>query len=211
VITAPALRARRSHAHDLRAAAQRSSHGRDVLGERLCHAAEVDRAGVRRIEPEQPRGIRLQLGDGFLVDHLDVRDAVGGGASLELRKSRQLVLAGGEDELSTAVVRDPVVLAIGDEVTAPLHAQARLQRAGRVVDPGVHHPAVVSCLVRGDGRLLLEHDDAQLGATEERFARDGEPEDATADHDEVRRLGRAGLRATRVAHGHDLGRRRPCK
>ena len=42
-----------------------------------------------------------------------------------------------------------------------LHAEPRLERAGRVVDAGVEHAAVVAGLVLADARLFVEHPQPQ--------------------------------------------------
>src|SRR5436853_607279 len=79
-----------------------------------------------------------------------------------------------------------------------LHAEAGLQRAGRVVDAGVDHAAVVAGLVEADVLLLLEHAHRAVRAPDEQLARDGEAEDARADHRDVAVA--RGIRAGRTRH-----------
>src|SRR5438105_4227499 len=71
-------------------------------------------------------------------------------------QSRQLLLGGGDDDLAAAVGGDAALGAEGVDLAVALHAQARLERAGRVVDARVDHPAVMAALVLGDGRLFVQ-------------------------------------------------------
>ena len=56
----------------------------------------------------------------------------------------------------------------------------RLGRARGIVDPGVHDPGVVTRLVRGDGRFLLE--DHHVDACRRETAGHREPDDAGPDN-----------------------------
>ena len=71
----------------------------------------------------------------------------------------QLVVLGGDDDLAAPLARR----SRGDRTRpisslAPGAAQLGLLRAGRVVEAGVDHAGVVAALVRGDRRLLVDHD-----------------------------------------------------
>ena len=98
----------------------------------------------------------------------------------------QVALVRRDDDLAAALRRDPVLLAVGVQRPASLHAQSRFQRAGGVVDPGVDDAAVVPRLVCGDPVLLLEHEDAKPVVAQQRLAGDRQPENPRADDDEVR-------------------------
>ena len=104
---------------------------------------------------------------------------------------RQLRLVARDDQLAALLERDAVLLAVGVQVARALHAQPRLERAGRVVDAGVDHAAVAAGLVLGDLALALEHHHARVRAAPQELARDGEPEDAAA-HDGDVAVGRPG-------------------
>ena len=72
-----------------------------------------------------------------------------------------------------------------------LDAQARLQRAGHVVDAGVDHAGVVAGLVGADVGLALEHAHRRAWIARDQLARDRETDDPAADDRQVAALGRA--------------------
>ena len=73
-------------------------------------------------------------------------------------------------------------------------AQARLQRAGGVVDPGVDHAAVVGGLVLGQGHLLLQHHHLRLGLGDHELAGGGQTEDPAPDDDVAHAAAISGVR-----------------
>jgi hypothetical protein len=66
--------------------------------------------------------------------------------------SRRVELGGvgRDDHLAAALVGDAALLAVVVHLACALHAQARLERAGRVVDARVDHARVVAGLMRAD-------------------------------------------------------------
>jgi hypothetical protein len=88
-------------------------------------------------------GMRLDLGDLVGCQPAKVRDLVGEAASLELIQSRQLLVAGGDDQLAIASRLDPALVAVVVEQPRALDAEPRLERSGRVVDAGVDDTARV--------------------------------------------------------------------
>jgi hypothetical protein len=105
--------------------------------------------------------VRLDLTQAGAVEAPQARHAVRVPAPLELVEARQLGLVERDDHLAAALVRDLVALAVLVQLARALDAEPRLQRPGRVVDPGVHYAAVVAGLVTPDAVLLLEHAHAQ--------------------------------------------------
>ena len=69
-------------------------------------------------------------------------DAVGLSTLAQRVESRQLARVRGHNQLAAPAVSDPVLLTETVELAAPLHASARLEAAGLVVDAGVDDPAV---------------------------------------------------------------------
>src|SRR5262249_48381786 len=86
---------------------------------------------------------------------------------------------------AAAVGRDPLLFAIGVELTLALHTQLGLQRAWRVVDARVEHPAVVARLVLADRGVLVEDRKAQFRIPAEKLAADRQAQDACANDDDV--------------------------
>src|SRR5664280_2566015 len=70
---------------------------------------------------------------------------------------------GCDHDLSHDVERDLVLGAVDQQVSGALHDQACLQRAGRVIQPGVDDPGVVTGLVLRHLLLLLNQDRAAVG------------------------------------------------
>jgi hypothetical protein len=124
--------------------------------------------------------IGLDLLQVSLVDELDTRDAVRLRPPMKLVESIELRLCRRNDELAAALVRDALLVAVPVQLGAALDAEASLQRARRVVDPGVDDPAVATGLVRGDPRLLLQDAHAGAGLTEQALARHRQAEDAAS-------------------------------
>src|SRR3954447_9820282 len=170
---------------DLSTRSNRALKRSDVVGERARDAAEVDDAGRWGIERPEPRNVRLELSEAGFVDALHAGDAVLARALDERVEAAELVLTRCNDRLSTALVGDPLLVAVRVDVAAPSDAEPRLQRSGDVVDPRVHDAAVPCSLMRRDLRLLLEHEHAQVGVTQKRLARHREAENAAADDGEV--------------------------
>jgi len=150
--------------------------------QRARHPAVVDDRGVRRVDGAQAGGVGLDRPQFVGVDHPQARHAVGGAALQEPVEPRQLGLVGRDDHLADRLVRDAV---LGAEVAQAAHArdaQARPQRAGRVVDAGVHDAAVVPRLVAGDVGPLLEQQQPEARVAREQGVGGGQADDA-ATHD----------------------------
>src|SRR6185369_8363100 len=85
-----------------------------------------------------------------------------------------------DDQLAAFAMRHAVLRAELVEAPAAVHAQARLERAGRVVHAGVDDAAVVRAGVLAWPRVPLEQHD-RAAALRDR-ARGGEAGDAGADY-----------------------------
>src|SRR5438445_11961791 len=97
-----------------------------------------------------PAGMRLDLLDSGAVQKAQSGDAVGPPPALELPQARELGSVGRHDQLAAALARDLPLLAVLVQLARPAHAEARLERAGRVVDAGMDHARVVAGLMRCD-------------------------------------------------------------
>ena len=87
---------------------------------------------------------------------------------------------------------DAPLRAVLIQLARALHAQARLERAGHVVDAGVDHARVVAGLMRADLGLALEHADRRLRVAPDQLARDRQAHDPASHHREVAALWRLG-------------------
>src|SRR5262249_54384597 len=98
---------------------------------------------------------------------------------------RRLLFRCGDNHLAAAVGWNALLLAVCVQLALSLHAQLRLERARRVVDARVQHPAVVAGLVAADAPLLVEDAQAQLRIADEQLAGDRQADNARTDHDDV--------------------------
>ena len=105
--------------------------------------------------------MRLDRAQFVGADHLEVGDAVGFAAPLEVGQTVEFALVGGDDHFAAALRADAVLGAEGVHPLGALNGHARLGRAGAVVEAGVNHAAVVAALVLSDRGFLLERDNPQ--------------------------------------------------
>jgi hypothetical protein len=135
------------------------------------------------VQSRDAHGVRLDLPDLFTAEAPQPVQPVGEATALELIEPRQLLLLGGHDQLAAALVGDALLVAEPVDLAGALHAEARLERAGLVVEAGVDDPAVVPALVSGNAVLRLQDGDCDpaLGQGHGR----GHPHQSAADHDGV--------------------------
>src|SRR5204862_6672390 len=131
---------------------------------------------------DHPASVRLDVGDLSGRDPAQPRDLVRAPTPLELIETRQLAFVRGDDQLALSSRLDPPLVAIGVEPSGAVHTEPCLERARRVVDPGVDHAARMGRLVRGEPILSLEDAEAGVRVAAEQLSGDGEAEDAPADH-----------------------------
>ena len=146
--------------------------------------------------------------------------AVGPGLLLDRAEPVLLDLVEGDEHLAARVVPDAVLLAELPQHPDALAAQGRLERAGLVVETGVHDAAVAAGLVCREPVLLLPERDGAVGVDLLEAARDGGPRmpPPTTAYDELIERPPAGpatgpptsptlpVRARRAVAGHGRGR-----
>ena len=115
------------------------------------------------VEGREQRGLavqrRLQLARLGAAQPVQVLHAVGDGRAARSRAaSRPAPASPATIELAAAPMRDAVRLAVRVEQAPPGDAEARLERAGRVVDAGVDDLAVARADAGADAAVGLEHD-----------------------------------------------------
>ena len=130
-------------------------------------------------------GVGLELGELRGAQAAQAGHRVGAAAALELVQARELALVQGDDDLAAALDGDAALLAVVVQARGALDAQARLQRAGLVVDAGVDDPGVVAGLARAHLAGRVDHGHAQPGTSREQLARAGQADDARPDDGEV--------------------------
>src|SRR5207245_4060762 len=133
----------RSDRGDAALGADRAAGAGHVLGIGGRHACVVNDAGLRRVQRGDPGGVRLDLAELVRVQPAQARYAVGGSPALELLQPQKLAGVGGDDQLAATLGRDAALVAVVVQLPGALHAQPRLQRAGRVVDALVDDAGVV--------------------------------------------------------------------
>jgi hypothetical protein len=136
-----------------------------VVGERVRDGAVVGDRRRRRVQARDAGRMRLELAQRGAVEPADARDAVRGGAALELVEPRQLGRVDGDDELPASVERQALLLAVRAEQAGAAAAQRRLERAGGVIDARVDDAAVPPRLVERELGLLLEDGDRGAGSS----------------------------------------------
>ena len=154
--------------HDVRAAvaphrghrgpeSDRAAMALEVALQREHPAVAVHDAGRRR----QQGRLAAQLGlerDRFLARQpSQVVHAIEGRLGLQRVQAGQLLRRGRDDQLAAAPVRDMALLAMCIEQLLAAHAQARLQRSGRVVQAGVDDLAVARAHPGADRVRAFQH------------------------------------------------------
>jgi hypothetical protein len=177
-----------------------------LAGERVGDAGEVDDARGGGVQGGDAAAVRLHLGQPRGVQAPQPGHAVGAPSTLELVERAELARPGRDDDLAAALVGDPALLAQVLHEPRALDAQARLERPGGVVDARVQDAAVVAGLVAADLGLALEHRHAPARVAQDQLARDGQPDDARADDDDVG-VGRAHPRSKRQRSSVRMTRR----
>src|SRR5262249_56311663 len=101
----------------------------------------------------------LARGDESGIDDLQAFDAVFGASPLQRFELVNLALVVRDDELAGAHVRNAVLRAELVQVVTAFDAEARLERARRMIQTGVNDAAVVRAGVLAGARVALEDDD----------------------------------------------------
>jgi hypothetical protein len=111
------------------------------------------------MERRDPGGVWLDGGQLIGSDPPQPGDAVGAAPRLEVVKPGELGRVAGDDDLATPLKRHAALLAELVHLASTVDAQPGLERAGLVVDAGMHHTRVVAGLVGSEPRLALEEGD----------------------------------------------------
>ena len=162
----------------------------EVSPESRRDRAVVDDPGAGGVQRRDAAHLRLDVRELLSRETPKVTGPVRPAAVLELVERRNLRLVDRDDHLPAALDGDPAAIAELVERASAAHAQARLQRARRVVDARMHDAGVVPGLVAADSVLLVEDDDGEARMTERKLARGRQPEDPGPDDEEVAALGR---------------------
>ncbi len=110
---------------DLAAARQRPPGVEQVGGVRARDHAEVDDAGVGRVQRGEATRVRLDALELGALEPAQSRHAVGAPGARQLAQARQLGGARRDDQLAAALVRDRIPFAVLVEGTRPaVHSRA---------------------------------------------------------------------------------------
>jgi hypothetical protein len=126
---------------------------------------------------------RLAPGDERCIDELEAFHSVRVAARLQRHERRHFRLVCGDDDFSAAEVGDTVHGAKLVHHAAALHRQARLERAGGIVDARVDDAAIVGARVEARTRMSFNHADGKTAACD--GGGGGESGDAGADHGHI--------------------------
>lgn len=161
--------------------AARSNHERR---QRPAHLAEVNDAGVLDMERCHAGGVGLQLTQLVRTDAPRAH-AIRVGSIEEIVKWNAFRIVQRDDQLAAAFMRYLVLGTKLHHCFRPGDRCRRFERTGSVVDAGVDHPRIPAALVRGDAILFVDDQDGEVGSTVEQGVGSGEPDDSSADHDNV--------------------------
>ena len=148
-----------------------------------------------------PARVRLDLLDSRGVDPAQAWHSVGLRPAVQLLQARELGGVGRDDHLSALLVRDAPLGAVLVELASALHAKARLERAGLVVDAGVDHARAVAGLMRSHLGLALEHAHRRPRVPADQLARHRHAHDSASDNRDIARRGHR--RALRLRRRHE--------
>jgi hypothetical protein len=185
-----------SHRDDPRAGAHDGAGPLDRTLQRFGHRTEVDDARLWHVERLHSPCVGLASAKLGLVEQLEPLETVDPAAALQRLEPDGLARRDRDDQLAADLVRHVVPLAEVDQLTTPLGAGARLERARPVVDAGVDHATVVAGLVRADPLLGLQHDQP-LDAGPDECPGGRETDDPAADEGDV--VPEAGWHGNRLA------------
>ena len=168
--------------------AGRSDDAAAALGDDLRKAAGdlavIDDAGFGDVDAGEADAVRLELADLFRADAV-ADDAVLRAAFDERFHPREFGFFDGDDDLAAEVEGD--VLARAELLHRGFAGAAidRFERAGPVVDAGMHDAGVAAGLMAGDGGFLFEDGDGAAGEAFEEAVGGGQADDTAADDDEI--------------------------
>ena len=158
------------------------------------------------MEGPQPRDVGLELAQPLGADQLGVGNAVRERPPLELLEARELGDARRDDDLPATEDGNPALVAVREQPFRALHAEPRLERAGRVVDAAVDDTRRMAGLVTRDRGLLVEDGEPEPRTAGLQLARKGEAEDACADDGDVVTRHQSGF----LAEARHRGNSTPC-
>jgi len=162
--------------------------GANVLCERTRHEAVVDDAGRRHSKCAHADDMRLDLPESLLADQLEPLGPVCHAPAIQLLEPRHLLGAGRDDHLAADLGLDRPFLTVRLQRSGAVDAEAGLQRAGRVVHPGMDDAAVAAGLVLGDVGFLVEDGNPQGRMPERQGAGDRQADDPGSDNRDVDRV-----------------------
>jgi hypothetical protein len=169
-----------------------------VAPQRLHVGVAVDDAGLRRQQCADAGKLRLERAGRIAADQLQAFDAVGLGLLADRLDLGQFGRVGGHDELAAFAMGDAVRGAKFIQHPPAAHTMSRPLRAGRIIKAAMDHLAVARGDAIGNAAGRLGHRD--VVAAQRRVARDGKPDDAGADDQNLHRVSALVLfRAARYA------------
>src|SRR5262245_52999953 len=130
----------------------------------------------------QAHCMRLNFCDARRRDACQSRHAVLGRGALQRLDPTEFRIVDRDDQLAAHVVWQSPFRAELAEKVAPSAAQRRLEAAWLVVDAGVNHARVVTCLVYAEAIFLLEDVDSEAWIPPRDLPADRQPDDSSSHH-----------------------------
>jgi hypothetical protein len=127
----------------------------------------------------------LDLPQPIRTDNLQACDAIGQTPLIQCLQPGKLGWVSRDDHLPAPFGGNAFLLTVGIYLARALHAEARLERAGRIVDAGMDDAAVVRGLVLADRGLLFQHRKPESRVPPQQFPPRGQPDDARTQNSNV--------------------------
>ena len=138
-------------------------------------------------KPATQTHLRLQLAQFVTTQPAQVVDSVRGGFCHVGLERVDFAFFRSHHDLADATVRDAMLRAVIVQLMFACHAQTRLERTWRVVDPGVYYLRVARAGVGADALGCFQHDHFAAGQCQR--AGYGEAHDSGSDYNAFHALG----------------------
>ena len=153
--------------------------------QRVADAGIVHNALLRDAQGGHAAHVRLDLAHLAGAEPSQAFQAVGAAARFQVAETGHLGLVGGHHDFAADLVRDAVLQAKRHHLADARNRQARFDRSGFVIQPGMQHAAVMAGLVAPHLVFLFKHGDAGAGEPEAQTVCGGQSDDAAADDDDA--------------------------
>ena len=130
--------------------------GEDQFRHLAHHSRVVDDALLRHTQSGEASRVGFDLPNGSALEPLQAAQSIGRSTRFELAQSHDFGRVDREHDLSTDIMRNPILATKCHHLPNTLHSELRLERAGFVVESAMQNAGVVTALVAAGGGILLQ-------------------------------------------------------